>query len=302
MRRLAALGLLLLAGCGAGPGEGATGVSLVVTDDFGREELLRAEEPQVAGRDTVMRLLQRNADDVTTRYGGGFVQSIEGRAGGEEDGRRFDWFYYINGVLAEVGAAEREVREGDYVWWDRRDWSGAMGVPAVVGSFPAPFTTGVFGDRLPTRLECADPEGAACDAVQQRLVDLGVVAAKGGLARNLAGETLRVLVGPWSAVRQDRVLRNLEQGPDPSGVFVRAAPDGRSFSLLDATGREVRRAGPGTGLIAATKIAEEQPVWTITGTDEAGVAAAAEQFTEDALRNRFALVVEQGRTSSLPLP
>ena len=304
MRRAltATLALLALAGCGAGPGEGAVGTSLVVTDGFGREELLRAEEPRTAGDETVMRLLQRNAPAVRTHYGGGFVQSIDGRAGGEEDGRRFDWFYFINGSEAEVGAAERKLREGDRIWWDRRDWSGAMGVPAVVGSFPAPFTTGVFGDRLPTRVECADPESAACDAVVQRLVDLDIVAAKGGLARNVAPETLRVVVGPWAAVRADRVLRQLERGPEITGVFARPAPDGRTFGLLDPSTRVVRRAGPGTGLVAATKIGVEQPVWAITGTDDAGVEAAAAALTEEALRNAYALVLERGRAEALPLP
>ena len=37
--------------------------------------------PELAGEETVMRLLTRNAR-VTTRYGGGFVQSIDGLAGG----------------------------------------------------------------------------------------------------------------------------------------------------------------------------------------------------------------------------
>ena len=44
-----------------------------------------------------MRLLQRNFD-VKTRYGGGFVQQIDGVAGGREGGRRVDWFYYVNGI------------------------------------------------------------------------------------------------------------------------------------------------------------------------------------------------------------
>ena len=55
-----------------------------------------------------MRLLQRKYD-VKTRYGGGFVQEIDGVAGGREDGRRVDWFYYVNGIEATVGAAERRV-------------------------------------------------------------------------------------------------------------------------------------------------------------------------------------------------
>ena len=53
-----------------------------------------------------MRLLQSKYD-VKTRYGGGFVQAIDGARGREGDGRRVDWFYYVNGIEAPVGAAER---------------------------------------------------------------------------------------------------------------------------------------------------------------------------------------------------
>jgi len=48
-----------------------------------------------------MSLLERNAK-VSTRYGGGFVQSIQGRAGSSS---KTDWFYYVNGVQAPMGAA-----------------------------------------------------------------------------------------------------------------------------------------------------------------------------------------------------
>ena len=115
-----------------------------------------------------MRLLQRNAK-VATRFGGGFVQSIDGLAGGRSAGRQLDWFYYVNGVEASRGAAATRLRGGDRVWWDRHDWSAAMRVPAVVGSFPEPFVHGIDGKRLPVRVECAAPGSAPCRQVSQRL-------------------------------------------------------------------------------------------------------------------------------------
>lgn len=298
---LAALSTAALAGCGAGAGGQAAGTTLTVTDGFGAKVVLQRDAPESAGGDTVMRLLQRNAE-VRTRYGGGFVQAIDGVEGGKDGGRPVDWFYFVNGVEAEVGAAERRLREGDRVWWDRRDWGEGQSAPAVVGSFPAPFTTGIDDRRLPVRVECAEAAGEACDVVVQRLVDLGVPAAKGGLARNLSPRTLRVLVGPWPALRGDRVLRQLERGPKVSGVFARPAEDGSAIALLDARGKVVRRGGPGTGLVAATKIGEEQPVWAVTGTDEAGLRAAADALAVETLRHRYAVAVEGDRATGVPLP
>ena len=123
-----------------------------------------------------MSLLMRNAT-VSTRYGGGFVQSIDGSAGGRSGGQPVDWFYYVNGVEAPKGAAATNVHPGDHIWWDLHDWSQTDDVPAVVGSFPEPFLNGIDGKRLPVRVECAAVSGDACRTVSSRLRALGVPAA-----------------------------------------------------------------------------------------------------------------------------
>jgi hypothetical protein len=287
------------AACGAGAGDAPEQVRLTVTDDFGKRTIVEKAGPEVGGSDTVMRLLQRNAK-VTTRYGASFVQSINGLAGGREGGRPIDWFYYVNGVLADRGATAERVRAGERVWWDRRDWGETMDVDAVVGSFPEPFVSGIDGERVPTRLECADDAGRACDAVQGKLLDLGVTAAKSRIETQGGTESLRVIVGLWPEIRADRALVRLEQGPRASGVYARVARDGRSITALDARGRPADTLGPGTGLIAATRFEAEAPTWLVTGTDQAGLEAAAAAFDESALGEKFALAVVDGRGVALP--
>src|SRR4051794_41381420 len=81
-RRLLILAALAttVAGCGLGAGASSSGVSLTVTDGFGKKVLVLEDDTKTHGEDTVMRLLERNAK-VTTRFGGGFVQSVDGVAG-----------------------------------------------------------------------------------------------------------------------------------------------------------------------------------------------------------------------------
>ena len=304
LHRLAGIALLcalaaLLSGCGAGGGEEPAGTRLTVTQDFGARAQSRRESPQVTGRETVLRLLQRSAK-VTTRSGGGFVQSIDGVAGGRRDGRPVDWFYYVNGVEAPAGAAATRLHAGDRVWWDRHDWSVARRIPAVVGSYPEPFVHGMGGRRLPVRIECSDPSAPACDTVFERLSELGVPAARGGLRTAQTEQTLRVLVGPWRQVRADHGLRPIEEGPGRSGVFARPSADGRRIETLDPQGRPVRSLGARSGLIAAARDGEQPPVWAVTGTDAAGVEAAARAFGERALEGRFAVAVADGGTVALP--
>jgi hypothetical protein len=287
------------AGCGVGAGGAPSGARLTITEGFGTRRLDAFEAPKVSGSDTVMRLLQRNAK-VTTRYGGGFVQSIDGRAGGTTGGRPVDWFFYVNGVESQKGATSVKLRDDDRVWWDRHDWGATNRIPAVVGSYPEPLRHGIGGKRLPVRLECVEPRSPGCRAASDQLGKAGVIAGRGGLQGALTKETLRVLVGPWAKLRADSTARLLEEGPATSGVFARMTPDGRGIRVLDPAGRTTRTLGAGAGLVAATRLRDSQPVWIVTGTDDRGVADAARALEEGVLTDKFALAIDDGRGIALP--
>ena len=96
----------LLAGCGGGTHGSAT---LWVTRDEGRTMLVDTTVP--AG-ETALQALDRKTD-IATRYGGKFVQSVNGVAG--SIARRSDWFYFVNGIEASVGAADHTLSPGDVV-------------------------------------------------------------------------------------------------------------------------------------------------------------------------------------------
>lgn len=299
---LAALAAAIaLAGCGLGGGEGDDDVSLVVSRDFGAQTLGQYGPGPVEGSESIMRLLQRNFD-VETRYGGGFVQSVDGIAGGTQDGRPVDWFYYVNGVEADRGSASAEVRAGDRIWWDFRDWGTAQRVPAVVGSYPEPFLHGLNGKRWTTRVECVrgQEDAGPCSDVARRLGDVGVIAAKSLVGTEGGDENLRVLVGPWEKIRFDRAARLLDDGVQASGVFVRFSDDAKGMQLLDAQGEVARTLGPGSGLIAATRWEDQPPTWFVTGTDQAGVQAAVRALEEGALGNHYALAIADD--VGVPLP
>jgi hypothetical protein len=290
---------LATSGCGLGAGDSPTGAQLVVTQDFGTRPVADLPQPELGGEDTVMRMLSRNLK-VTTRYGGGFVQSIDGVKGGTRAGRPVDWFYYVNGVEAEKGAAATKLRKTDTIWWDHHDWGVTSGVPAVVGSFPAPFRYGPDGKKLPVRVECTPADLPACQKVQDAMTAAGVFAAQGGLQQSITKETLRIVVGSWVRIRDDDTVRLVGDGPQASGVYARPAKDGRSIAILDPAGKTTRTLGPGDGLIAATRLDDGRPVWIVTAVDDAGVLAAAQAMDQGNLKDHFALAVDDGRAVAVP--
>jgi Domain of unknown function (DUF4430) len=284
---------VLCAGCGLGAGPAPSAVHLTVTRAFGVHLLRSWNAPQVRGEETVMSLLMRNVS-VSTRYAGGFVQSIDGLSGGQEGGQPVDWFYYVNGVEAPRGAAATNVHPGDHIWWDRHDWSQADTVPAVVGSFPEPFLNGVEGKRLPVRIECAVLASDPCLTVAKRMRTLGVPAALAAIGAGGEPESLHILVGPWTAVRAGSGAQAIERGPRASGVYARFSANGSTLTVLNQRGSATRALTAGAGLIAATRYAEAAPVWVVTGTDQAGVELAAHAFGQATLENRFAVALAPG--------
>jgi hypothetical protein len=291
---------LALGACGLGPGPAERGgAELRVTRDFGQELLYAARRERVAEGDTAMRLLQSQRR-VETRYGGGFVQSIDGLGGRGPTGNE-DWFYFVNGLEGRVGAVERQLHPGDIVQWDFRRWDGAMSVPAIVGAFPEPMRSGVEGKRLPVRLECAEEGSRACELARTGLTAAGVNASLASFGETGGGEVLRVLVGPWPRLRHGAAAAKLAEGPRASGVFARFAAGGTRLELLDPGGHPATTARTGTGLVAATVAAEGQQVWFVTGLDAPAVERAAGALDRGKLRDRYAVAVQPDRVVTLPV-
>ncbi len=205
----AALALLLLAGCGfrAGGEEEGT-ATLWVTKDRGRTVLVDA---QVAAGQTLMRALAAEVE-VETRYGGRYLQQLDGLSGSLD--RQRDWFWFVNGYEGDRSAAEYTLRDGDVAWWDYRAWQREGEARAVVGAFPEPFLHGYAGKRRPAavryapgaqararelagQIEAADPRPLGepvPEGANVLVVRTGAAAASAELLGESAGDPVRVTI------------------------------------------------------------------------------------------------------------
>jgi hypothetical protein len=303
----ALLALLAAAGCGLGPGADVGDVQLTVTRDYGAEPML---ESSVAAKesDTVMRVLEGEAE-IETRYGGGFVHAIAGVAEENRGGDPYDWFFYVDGEEAEVGAADYEVEGGERIWWDYRNWSTVNHAPAVVGSWPAPFVDGIGGKPYPVVVECMESRGSLrtesdrkeprnCELTREALEREGVE-----ISDSEPKGAIRVLVGPWSRLRTDPTAKLIEAGPAESGVFADFEATGDGYELVGLTeaGETGERLGPDAGLVAATSRYGGPPAWVVTGGSGEAVRVAAEALDAGHLRDHYAVAVEGREATPLPL-
>ena len=214
---------VLVAGCGEHrvqppvTAPAAPAASLVISEGFG-SKIVRSE--RVAPGQSVLAALQG---------GGGGVDAVRRpvravdrrRSGSLDDGE--DWLYFVNGVEADVGAAEWTLRDGDTAWWDFRRWRAYANVPAVVGSWPEPF---VHGARTAPASVTADPPLAA--ALQ-----------KAGAKVGTGASPFRVLVGAETDLR----TRDADWAPGRRGPAVRRADGLDRGRRRPPLGRR-RRQGP----------------------------------------------------------
>lgn len=285
----------------AGSQKGAA--QLLVTRDFGTQRMAAAAEDPIEAGETAMRILMRNAR-VETRYGGRFVNGVNGVSSESGGGRRRDWFYYVNGIEADVGAAEHKLYGGDRVWWDYHDWTDVMRVPAVVGSFPEPFLHGANGKRYPIRIDCGQDDSRACTDVSNKLQEAGIAPSTSAIGAPAGKEVVRVVVGKWDEVRADAASEQIEEGPGKSGVFARfgaSGGGGYDLDLLDPQTHVVHSLGPGAGLVAATRFEDQAPTWVVAGTDSTGLDRAISLLREHTLRSRFAVATTGGAPIPVPL-
>jgi hypothetical protein len=152
--------LVLLAGCGGAAGEGEGTAQLWVTRDRGAKLLV---DTKVDAGQTLMRALASKTD-VKTRYGGRYVQAVNGIEGSLSAQR--DWFWFVNGYEGDRSAASYRLHDGDVAWLDYRAWQREGEARVVVGAFPEPFLHGYEGKtrQLAIRYEPAAARRAAAVA------------------------------------------------------------------------------------------------------------------------------------------
>lgn len=288
---------LAVAGCGLGAGPGTHDATVTVTKDFGSQTVADVVQKKVPGSETVMALLQREFK-VTTRYGGGYVQSIDGSSGSVN---HQDWFYYVNGVQAPKGAAVTQVHAGDHIWWDLHNWTATNSIPAVVGSYPEPFTSGTGGRRYPTVLTCAQKVSRACAVVAASLHKAGVKVSYQGFGTGSGSDSLAIVVGTLDQLRGVIASDLIAAGPSKSGVYAQNV-GGSAIELDDPLGDVVQTLHGDAGLVAATdQPSLNEPAWIVTGTTVAGVDEAAAAVTPAKLRGHFAVAVTGGRVVPVPI-
>lgn len=292
------LALLVLGGCAgvrqdeadepaAGRPPGADEVRLVVSRDFGATIMRDVIAPAAEGLD-VLRLLAEHAD-VEAGYGGRFVNGIDGLASsfgaaGSEDAA--DWFFWVDGEMADVGADERALKGGETVWWDYHRWADAMYVPQALHAFPRPYAEATQAFTADTEIaglaDWAKANGIALDGRR----DLAGGRPRGGVVVATAAEAAAT---PW-------LLELL--GPDRSGIAMVSLTDD-AITLLapdGATGPQAAAAA----LPAPNQDDAGRPFLVLLGASAVDLEALLSHLPPEAFSARVGVALVDDQLVALP--
>ncbi|MFY0546179.1 DUF4430 domain-containing protein [Brevibacillus sp. H7] len=287
-------------------------VQLRITKDFGAATVLDKPIPIQSG-ETVMDVLKRSGLELKTGYGGGFVESLGGLASqyrpGDTTSKKLDWFFYVNGLTADVGAAEYPVNAGDVVWWDYHNWDYAISTPAVIGAYPHPFRPRAEGETpVPLVIMAAKGFEAQAEHVAKSVhsVRRDEVKTLPWDEQLLSRESAFILVGDAKGLLSSAFIRELWQAKQNQGLFAGLTTEG--IDAIDVFGQvKARYNESGTGLLLATvHPVTRYPIWIVSGTDGEGVEQAAKRLektseNQTSLSGFFGAIVNGQQIVRLPV-
>ena len=259
-------------------------VRLVVSRDFGATVLRDVVVP-VAGKLDVLRLLAENAQ-VETGYGGSFVKSVDGLEssfGASADAE--DWFYWVDGVMADVGSDAWKLRGGESVWWDYHRWADAMFVPQALAAFPRPYEEAPLAVAASQDVgglaEWAAANGLRLEARQSLEAQPG-----GGLVLATASQAAAT---PWLTELLSRERSGLALVSIGPSVLTALTPSGEAGPELQAA-----------AVPAPNGDAPERPFLVVLGRSVEDLSACLERLAPENLTARVGLALIDGEPAGLP--
>ncbi|RKD21439.1 protein of unknown function [Caminicella sporogenes DSM 14501] len=299
---------LVISGCGSKNGSSLNGQAvLVVTKNYGKDVIFD-KKVKIDKNYTVMDILEENLQ-VGTKWGGDFVSEINGikSDNGGVSGKRQDWFYFVNGVCADTGASEYEVKSQDIVWWDYHPWENMNSAnSAVIGCFPEPFIHGYRNKPNKVIIMASTDNLDLANSLKDSILSKGaenieVKKLDENLIKDRLGPT--IVIGQWDEIKKLNYINNLNEEYKKSGINVHFKDE--KIELLKYDGTAVKKIKENAGVITAVGegLGDDKPLWLIVGIDSKGLDKAVNLLVNnpEKIKNMYSAVVTSEEIISLPI-
>ncbi len=279
-------------------------VNMIISKDFGNEEVY-SKELDFTKDTSVMEVMEENLE-IETAHGGGFISSINGlKSGfiGSKDKKKLDWFYYINGNLAQVGADDYYLNPEDNIIWDYHDWSNEMYISSIIGAYPNNFTKGYDGNVLETEIRYSKNYEEDSNNLTKFLKEKGLesIEEKALDDKDIENDEINtVVIGNLDEVSNIKYINDI-YNDEKNGLFFNI--DDNVIKALDYNKKASKEYEKGAVIAAIPKgYGGGCNLWIITGNDEKSIKNAAKILYEnpEKIKGMFSAVVSDNEIINIP--
>lgn len=280
-------------------------IEILVSKDFGQDRLSNKQINFEEGQ-TVLDVLNEH-HEIETAYGGGFINSIDGLKSGftnQKNREKIDWFYYVNGILAQVGAGDYEVRTGDSVIWDYHNWDDSTYLSSIIGAYPKNFVQGYNGNKLNMNILYTKGYEKEGKKLQKYLdnhggEDIQVLAIS---EEALKDNTLNtIVIGPWDKLSQYDYIHQLYKNREKTGIFFEID---QQVTALNYSRKQTKTFEKGAAITSVLKdYGDMSTIWLITGNDETFIRKGVECLYEnpEKIEGWFSALITENDWMTLPM-
>ncbi|MCT4507361.1 MAG: DUF4430 domain-containing protein [Tepidibacter sp.] len=294
-----------LIGCGGTSISQNEKVNLIVSKNFANEQIYN-EQLDFVKDTSVMEIMEEHLE-IEKAYGGGFVNSINGLKSGftdSKDKKKLDWFYYINGNLAQVGSDDYYLSSGDTIIWDYHDWSSENYISSIIGAYPNNFTKGVEGSVLKLEIRYSEEFKEESENVFKFLKSKGLKELDQRKLddKDIENEEINtIIIGSWDEVSNIKYINDI-YNKEINGLFF--SIDSDIIKALDYNKKTSKEYQKGAVITSMPKgYGYYSNLWIITGNDEVSIKKAAKLLYENSekIKGKISVLVSGSEILNIPI-
>ncbi len=276
---------------------------IIISRDFGRE-VISQRLVDIQEGTALLDVMEENFQ-VETAYGGSFINSIdELQSGftGKKNHEKLDWFFYVNGILSQIGSGDYELNPEDLIVWDYHDWDKAPYLSSIVGAYPSNFVKG-YGTPLELKIMCSEGYEDEGENLKEYLSEEGVsnvVVSKINDEILKEGQSNIMVIGLWEDISKHEQLKEIYDHREKSGLFFEIGDD---IKVLNQNGEIAATYEQGAVMVSVLNGYDVMStIWLITGNEEKDIKESARLLYKnpDAIRGMFSVFVSDNQLIKLP--
>ena len=295
---------LLLSGCSTGNSDDEKSletVKLIISKDYGQEILYDKDLPWRKNM-TVMDLLSMSDLELDLSYGGTFINGIDGNisVNDSKNNRRTDWFFFANGIFADVGSLDYFPKGGEVILLDYHYWDSKGGATtAAIGFLPSLIEHGYSDSKKPIYFYVNEADSIL---LEEEKVIRNISEWESDQKDKEVGP--KIVFGQWQTLNENLELRKINQDYRKAGLFGTISEED-SLLLMDYKFTPLEEYKENAGYIFAVGqySGDNSPNIIVTGIDEAGYESAKDIFLNypEKINGKYSVAIINGEVLLLPL-